>query len=206
MQEQLARAGEELQQRCAEITGHLDHLRHAILARLPGQQHSSAKADPNLDAFLSLPSPSGRAAAARGRGTPAAPAPAGGLTSKEEVGRATWTFLHTLAAQYPDHPTRQQRRDARTLIDVLTRMYPCGECARHFRAVVAAHPPQVASRAEFSGWMCQVHNVVNRSLDKPTFNCDLVGSRWAGLECDEEEACSLDLGGRGGGGLRGLGW
>jgi len=31
--------------------------------------------------------------------------------TKEELGRATWTFLHTLAAQFPEHPTRQQQRD-----------------------------------------------------------------------------------------------
>ena len=36
--------------------------------------------------------------------------------SREEVGRATWTFLHTLAAQYPERPTRQQQRDVRNLV------------------------------------------------------------------------------------------
>ncbi|KAL7249252.1 hypothetical protein ACSBR1_011412 [Camellia fascicularis] len=35
--------------------------------------------------------------------------------TKEELGRATWTFLHTLAAQYPDNPTRQQRKDVKEL-------------------------------------------------------------------------------------------
>ena len=35
---------------------------------------------------------------------------------KEVVGRATWTLLHTIAAQYPDNPTRQQRRDATDLV------------------------------------------------------------------------------------------
>ncbi|WPT16264.1 FAD-linked sulfhydryl oxidase ERV1 [Picochlorum sp. SENEW3] len=114
--------------------------------------------------------------------------------SREEVGRASWTFLHTLAAQYPERPTRQQKRDARNLIDILTRMYPCGECARHFKEVVQAHPPEVDTREEFSQWMCRVHNVVNRSLGKPTFNCKYIASRWEGIECDTEDACSLDMG------------
>lgn len=39
-----------------------------------------------------------------------------GAVSREEVGRATWTFLHTLAAQYPEHPTRQQQKDAKNLV------------------------------------------------------------------------------------------
>jgi len=35
---------------------------------------------------------------------------------REELGRATWTLLHTLAAQFPDKPSRQQQKDARTLV------------------------------------------------------------------------------------------
>jgi FAD-linked sulfhydryl oxidase len=56
--------------------------------------------------------------------------------SKEDLGRATWTFLHTLAAQFPEHPTRQQQRDARVLIESMTRIYPCADCAQHFQAIV----------------------------------------------------------------------
>lgn len=124
-----------------------------------------------------------------------------GTVSREEVGRATWTFLHTLAAQYPEHPTRQQQRDAKNLVDILTRMYPCGECARHFGELVRQSPPAVGSRRDFSMWMCEAHNTVNRRLGKPTFNCALVESRWAGLECEDEDgqghnACSLEVGRR----------
>ncbi|KAG9152118.1 hypothetical protein Leryth_017676 [Lithospermum erythrorhizon] len=36
--------------------------------------------------------------------------------TKEDLGRATWTFLHTLGAQYPDVPTRQQKRDVKELM------------------------------------------------------------------------------------------
>ncbi len=86
-------------------------------------------------------------------------------------------------------------------MDILTRMYPCGECARHFSEVVRASPPAVDSRAAFSLWMCEAHNTVNRQLGKPAFNCALVGARWAGIECDEEgdgggSACSLEVGRR----------
>ena len=75
-------------------------------------------------------------------------------------------------------------------------MYPCGECARHFRGVVAAHPPALAGRGAFSRWMCEAHNSVNARLGKPEFNCDLVEARWGGLDCGKDEACSLDSGRR----------
>lgn len=113
-----------------------------------------------------------------------------GPVTKEELGRATWTFLHTLGAQYPDKPTRQQRKDVKELMAILSRMYPCNECADHFKEVLRANPVQAGSQAEFSQWLCHVHNVVNRSLSKPKFPCDRVDARWGKLDC-EQRACDL---------------
>ncbi|XP_057718200.1 FAD-linked sulfhydryl oxidase ERV1 [Arachis stenosperma] len=110
--------------------------------------------------------------------------------SKEDLGRATWTFLHTLAAQYPDNPTRQQKKDVKDLVQILTRLYPCKECADHFKEVIRANPVQAGSHAEFSQWLCHVHNVVNRSLGKPVFPCERVDARWGKLDC-EQKACEV---------------
>ncbi|KAI3431048.1 Sulfhydryl oxidase [Psidium guajava] len=110
--------------------------------------------------------------------------------TKEELGRATWTFLHTLAAQYPDYPTRQQKKDVKELMAILSRMYPCQECADHFKEILRANPVQAGSHTEFSQWLCHVHNVVNRSLGKLAFPCERVDARWGKLEC-ELRACDL---------------
>ncbi|KAG5578408.1 hypothetical protein H5410_058542 [Solanum commersonii] len=53
-----------------------------------------------------------------------------------------------------------------------------------------ANPVQAGSQAEFSQWLCHVHNVVNRSLSKPKFPCDRVDARWGKLDC-EQRACDL---------------
>ena len=105
------------------------------------------------------------------------------------MGAATWTFLHTLAAQLPDHPSKQQQKDVKTLIDLLTRIYPCGECAEHWHELVKGSPPDVATGEGFRQWLCSAHNKVNRNLGKPEFNCSFVASRWSPLNCknDEEE-------------------
>jgi FAD-linked sulfhydryl oxidase len=118
----------------------------------------------------------------------------GNRVTREELGRATWLFLHTLAAQYPDDPTRQQARDVRDLISVLTRAYPCAECASHFDEVVRRVPPVVSSGAAFRQWACEVHNEVNARLGKPRFDCAGVDTRWPGLECageGEEDGCAV---------------
>ena len=113
-------------------------------------------------------------------------------TSNEDLGRATWTLLHTLASQLPERPSKQQRKDLHTLVDVLTRVYPCGECAYHFRQFVKADPPRVDSRSAFAQWLCRLHNNVNRRLGKAEFNCTTVDAKWGGLQCTEhDDACDM---------------
>jgi len=114
--------------------------------------------------------------------------------TRDELGRAMWLFLHTLAAQYPDDPTRQQQRDSRDLISILSRMYPCAECAAHFEKVVRRVPPDVSCGAALRQWTCVVHNEVNARLGKPEFDCTRVGERWPGMECGgegEEDGCAV---------------
>ena len=110
--------------------------------------------------------------------------------SREDLGRSSWLFLHTIAAHYPDNPSHVQRQDAERLIDILTRIYPCAECAEHFANIVAHKPPDVSSGTAFREWLCAVHNEVNYSLDKPQFNCAFVHARCSGLDCtDDLNAC-----------------
>ncbi|GBG80567.1 hypothetical protein CBR_g31027 [Chara braunii] len=114
----------------------------------------------------------------------------GGAVSLAELGRCTWVFLHTLATQFPENPTKQQQRDAKELMMILTRIYPCKECAEHLTTVIEANPPKTSSGSEFSQWMCQIHNSVNRSIGKPEFPCRRVDMRWGSMNC-EGNVCNL---------------
>lgn len=52
-------------------------------------------------------------------------------------------------------------------------------------------PPVVNDKESLEQWTCRVHNVVNRSIGKPSFNCDLVRGRWGALDCGDGVACDL---------------
>ncbi|XP_031477031.1 FAD-linked sulfhydryl oxidase ERV1 [Nymphaea colorata] len=119
---------------------------------------------------------------------PKAPRP----LTKEELGRCTWTLLHAIGAQYPDHPTKQQKRDVKELMAILSRLHPCKDCADHFKEVLKANPVQAGSQAELSLWLCHVHNVVNRSIGKPVFPCNRLEARWGKLEC-EDRLCDVQV-------------
>ncbi|KAI9782448.1 MAG: hypothetical protein M1839_004934 [Geoglossum umbratile] len=62
-----------------------------------------------------------------------------------------------------------------------------GECAGHFRQILAQYPPQTASRSSAAAWACHVHNIVNKSLKKPVFDCSKIGEFYKCGCADEEE-------------------
>lgn len=90
----------------------------------------------------------------------------------EVLGRATWTFLHTLAANFPEKPSTQEQRDASSFMTTLGKFYPCWHCADDFRAWMRkGNEPRTTSRRDLEDWMCRAHNEVNKKLGKSSFDC-----------------------------------
>ncbi|KAF9570021.1 hypothetical protein EC968_002335 [Mortierella alpina] len=97
---------------------------------------------------------------------------------KEILGRATWTFLHTMAAYYPEKPSAMEQTTMKSLLSSFSQFYPCGPCAEHLREEMKVDPPKVESRKELAWWMCEMHNKVNDILGKEAFDCNKVDERW----------------------------
>ncbi|RLN57915.1 hypothetical protein BBJ29_002246 [Phytophthora kernoviae] len=100
--------------------------------------------------------------------------------NRETLGNATWALLHTMGLAYPDKPSPEYQAKARTFMETLALLYPCGYCAEDFQKEVAKNPPRVNSRTTFSLWLCEQHNLVSIKLDKPTFECTMANleERW----------------------------
>ncbi|ATY64682.1 augmenter of liver regeneration [Cordyceps militaris] len=96
----------------------------------------------------------------------------------EILGRSSWTLLHTIAATYPDTPSRTQQADMLRFVDLFAKLYPCWVCADDFQAYMARRVPKVASRDDFGQWLCGAHNDVNRKLGKEVFDCSRWLERW----------------------------
>ncbi|KIY53872.1 hypothetical protein FISHEDRAFT_68441 [Fistulina hepatica ATCC 64428] len=96
----------------------------------------------------------------------------------EQLGQATWTFLHTTAAYYPESPSVAQKSSMLALLSSIPVLYPCTWCAKDFGREIEKYPPQVSNRAALSRWLCERHNHVNEKLGKPKFDCDKTDERW----------------------------
>jgi FAD-linked sulfhydryl oxidase len=126
---------------------------------------------------------------------------------RAELGRAAWKVLHTTFARFPEKPTDDEKEALRSYVHLFQRLYPwyvlsyvalfrwrlaranhnhSGECAEHFGQVLTKYPPQVSSRTAAAMWGCFVHNVVNKRLKKPEFNCEDIGDAYD-CGCGDEE-------------------
>ncbi|KAF8622795.1 hypothetical protein AX15_006725 [Amanita polypyramis BW_CC] len=110
----------------------------------------------------------------------------GNATAKAALGRATWKLLHTMTLRFPEHPTPDERIALSSYFHLLSRLYPCGECAAEFQALLKKYPPQTSSRRAAALWLCSVHNEVNKRLGKEWFDC-------ANLDAQYDCGCGDDL-------------
>ncbi|KAF4583239.1 ERV2 protein-like protein [Ophiocordyceps camponoti-floridani] len=116
-------------------------------------------------------------------------------TLKAELGRATWKFLHTMVAKYPEKPTPEDRKTLQLFFMAFGKLYPCGDCARHFRGLLKQMPPQTGSRNSAAGWLCEMHNQVNKRLEKSIFDCNNIGDFYdCGCGDDKKDGKKKDEG------------
>mmetsp|Transcript_22861 Transcript_22861/g.58138 ORF Transcript_22861/g.58138 Transcript_22861/m.58138 type:complete len:213 (+) Transcript_22861:3-641(+) len=108
-----------------------------------------------------------------------------GPPTKQELGNAGWTLLHTIAANFPEQPSSQQRARADAFFHALGHLFPCSDCASHFRKHTKLHPVMSESRAALSVWLCEAHNEVNVRNGKEAYYCDIgvLDARWKDCGC-----------------------
>ena len=52
---------------------------------------------------------------------------------RDQYGRYAWSYLHTMAAYYPDQPTFEQQASMSSFIGSFAEFFPCKECGEDFK-------------------------------------------------------------------------
>ncbi|CAG84863.1 DEHA2A12826p [Debaryomyces hansenii CBS767] len=96
----------------------------------------------------------------------------------EEIGKSSWTLLHSIAATYPENPSNKEQSDLKQFMKLFGNFYPCWYCRDDFVEYSQKSEPKVETQDAFGRWLCDAHNEVNVKLGKEKFDCNLWKQRW----------------------------
>lgn len=80
-----------------------------------------------------------------------------------------WHTIHVTALAYPENPSYAQKRAAKEFYESLAQLIPCPKCRDHYQTHLQKMPisPHLDRRADLFRWTVDVHNTVNKMLEKP---------------------------------------
>jgi len=84
-------------------------------------------------------------------------------------GPAMWHFLHTMSFNYPVNPTAENKKHYKDFIYNLRNVLPCKYCRINLTNNLKKKPLlmcHMASRATFSRYVYELHELVNKMLNK----------------------------------------
>jgi hypothetical protein len=84
-------------------------------------------------------------------------------------GPGLWFFLHTISFNYPNKPTAEQKKHYKNFILQLKYILPCRYCRENLKKNLKALPLRkndLKNRANFSRWVYNLHELVNKMLGK----------------------------------------
>lgn len=85
-----------------------------------------------------------------------------------------WMTLHSVAHNYPEIPTEQEKQLVGQWLDLFRDTITCPSCQGHFAGMLqqyrSIYPHYLDSRKEFLVFTYRAHNTVNRRVDKPIYH------------------------------------
>ena len=80
-----------------------------------------------------------------------------------------WHTIHIVAMGYPKEPNYTDKRCAKEFYESLAFLLPCGVCKEHYKKHLENNPiaPFLDTRRDLLKWTINIHNDVNKMLNKP---------------------------------------
>jgi hypothetical protein len=90
-------------------------------------------------------------------------------------GSHVWFAMHYAALRYPQTPTFDQKQAYYEFYISLKNVLPCKKCRVHYTEILERLPLSyqvLENRHKLFSWTVEVHNIVNKSLNKPTITLE----------------------------------
>jgi hypothetical protein len=85
-----------------------------------------------------------------------------------------WHTMHIVALGYPKAPTYAEKKAAKEFYESLTMLIPCSICRTHYAEHLKEKPitPFLDTRQDLFVWTVDLHNRINKSLNKGQLTAD----------------------------------
>ena len=85
-----------------------------------------------------------------------------------------WKFIHYVTLGYPINPTDQDKQNYKMFFLSLQNILPCKKCSDNYKQNLKDYPiePALKNRDSLIQWGVDIHNSVNRELNKPELDYD----------------------------------
>ena len=87
-------------------------------------------------------------------------------------GPKLWFVIHTLALNYPENPTYEEKRIHEDFFNNLVYLIPCHKCRTHYRTHISKYPiiNYLDNSDNLFKYTVQIHNEVNKTLNKNIYS------------------------------------
>ena len=83
-------------------------------------------------------------------------------------GKGLWIFIHSVALNYPEHPTPLDKKNVWGFFNNLENVIPCNACKRNYNLHMNKLPlsSYLNNKNDLFKWTVEMHNMVNTELGK----------------------------------------
>lgn len=106
-------------------------------------------------------------------------------------GPTLWFFIHTLSFYYPDKPSFKDKTSYYDFFHNLQNILPCPDCKANYIKHLNQYPitPYLDSKKSLVQWVVNMHNLVNKENNKPTWETSDVIDLYKKIYQDKKPFC-----------------
>jgi hypothetical protein len=95
-----------------------------------------------------------------------------------------WFVLHIVSFNYPDNPNTPDKDNYKRFYESIGDILPCVNCRKHYKNHISKFPIAIHldSRIDLIKWVIELHNIVNKALNKPIYTVDQILNLYSNLD------------------------